>query len=225
MCIISGCVTKDFGVIASDSAMYDNGKVSFNLPKMNFVNGNLLTFIGMPLFFMNLDKFKIGSCFLASVIYLKDHFRSMEKQVGEILTKVNSNPDDQKPVLCAFLMGVHDKRPVLAQFNSFQGFEPTYLYSDNGPKFSTIFYGDDKPDKKKMFIDSTSFMEEKLKDFSDKGIEATPWVLGEILTRGIYSKADAEEKMEPRKKYAGGIVTVASIHSDGKAYCLSDVRL
>jgi len=123
-----------------------------------------------------------------------------------------ADEDEAKPHLCVLLMGMHKGFPTLAQFNSFLDFKPRYLYSEAGPKFSTILYGDDsKPEKAAIFKEATSYMEMRAARFE----ELTPGLMGEILTRGIYQKADAEMKIGTKKKYAGGMVNAAAVTPAG----------
>lgn len=216
--MIAACVTKDFGVMASDSAVYLNGKTGFDFPKMLFTGKYLMTFIGHMDYFSRIEKEKLNLSIPALSLYLQDYFKSMTPDVGSSLRELNENPDDHLPRLCVFIMGTHGGKPVVAQINSFLDFKPKYLYSDGGPRFSTIFYGDDSAEKKRVFLSTTSFMERKAGEWKEAGVELTPGVIGEILTRGIHKKSDAEMRTPPFKKYAGGAVSVAKIMSDGKAY-------
>lgn len=215
--MIAGCVTKDFGVLASDSALYIDGKTSFESPKMISIGKYLCTFVGHIEYFAKVDRSKFDMGIASLAIYLQDYFKSMTGIVEESLRALNRDPDDQIPRMCAMILGIYNGRPTLAQVNSFSDFKPKYLYSDGEPAFSTILYGDDNADKQKVFKDSTSFMERKLSEWKSLGIEITPGIIGEILTRGIHKKSDLEMKIKPFKKYAGGPISVAKITSEGKA--------
>lgn len=221
--MIACCVTKEFGVIASDSAHANNGVLTFDFPKLHFFNGKyLFTYVGASAYFSKINMKKFDEDLSSLVIYLSDYFQSIQEEVGKTLKELNSDPEYQQPRLCAFLLGVYNKKPTLVQFNSFLGFKPKYLYSDDKPKFSTIFYGDDNPEKKKIFLESTAYMEKKAHKLSKKGIELTPGVVGEILVRGIYKKVDLEMEIKPYRKYAGGVVCVSSLLKDGRSFGISN---
>lgn len=213
--MIAACVTKDFGVLATDSAMYDTDRaeMSFESQKMIIIGGKkMMTFIGTHLFLSMINKEKLMGPFDAACLYLKNHFKEIEPDVREQMASSIKDEDEQKPHFCLFLMGLHNNRPTLAQFNSFLGFSPKYLWTDGAPKFATILYGDDsKPEKQAMFKESTEYMEVKAKDHPDM----SPGLVAEILTRGIYKKADMEEKIGLKKKYAGGIVNAAYVNRSG----------
>lgn len=218
VCAIAGVVTKDFGVLASDSAHEIGEDVSFESPKLFYVgNKNLITYVGYKSYLSNVDFSKLNGDMASTSIYLSNYFRSIKDTVKSTLSDLTGK--NIEPNLCVLLMGVHNGKPTLAQFNSYLDFKPKYLYSDNGPKFSTIFYSEDNPNKKKMFVDMTKFMEE----MAEKKKDVSPGILAEILTRGIYKKSDLEEELEG-KKYAGGAVSVAYMDSKGEAYPLSNVR-
>lgn len=221
--MIAAVVTKDFGVIASDSAHADNGVLTFDYPKLNFYSGKyLVTYVGAKAYFSKIDMSKFREDLGSLTIYLSDYLQSMKEEVGKMLKELNTDPEYQQPRLCLFVMGIYNKKPTLVQFNSFLNFKPKYLYSDDKPKFSTIFYGDDNPEKKKIFLESTSYMEKKAHKLSKKGIVLSPGVLGEILTRGIYKKVDMEMEIKPFRKYAGGVISVASLRADGQSFGLSN---
>lgn len=223
MCMIAATVTKDFGLIGTDSAQYDTSRneVSFEAQKL-FSNGKyLMTFIGTPLYFAQMDKQKLFGDMQSISLYLQDYLKNVKPKVEEQMKSEIADKDEQKPHLCLFVMGVHNKKPTLVQFNSFFDFKPKYLFSENGPKFATIYYGDDEK-KKDIFSESTRYMEAKTKKLEKKKILVTPGSLGEILTRGIYKKADME--METfGKKYAGGVVTIAGVTNENRLFSLNGV--
>ncbi|MFI5206084.1 MAG: hypothetical protein ACHQVK_04020 [Candidatus Paceibacterales bacterium] len=144
-----------------------------------------------------------------------------KSKVEKILKAEIADPDENKGHFCLFVLGVHNKLPTMVQFNSFLNFKPKYLYSNGGIKFSSIFYGDDNPEKKKLFTEAKDYMEKKAHKYEKRGMELTPGLVGEILTRGIYHKADAEMAMGDNKKYAGGVVNAAAIFSSGQMIPLS----
>lgn len=216
MCMIASGITKDFGVLACDSAAYDFGKLetSFETPKLGIAsNGQaLITYVGSPLYFASMDKEKLKQPFESVCLYLKSYLKQTRPDVEESLKEMTEDEDERKPNLCLFYMGIHKGYPTLAQFNSFLDFSPKYLWSDNGLKFSTILYGDDSnPGKQAIFKDSTKFMETEAKAYE----KHSPGIVGEILTRGIYKKADLEMNIGLKKKYAGGVVNVAMLNKDG----------
>ena len=213
-----GCIlTKDFGVIASDSAMYDTEKESirFDCPKMTMLNFKYLTtFIGTNLYFSGLDITKFKEPINKLAMYLSDHFRRVKKDVeGAII-------GDEKANFCFYVLGKHGNYPCLAEFNSFSDFKPKYTWSKNGVKISTIFYGDDS-DKNEIFKQSSGFMSKLVKKYE----LMNPGIAGEILTRGIYHKADLEEKIGDKKKYAGGVVNAGVVESGGRIYSLSGMEV
>lgn len=220
--MIASAVTRDFGLIASDSAQYDTsqGKMSFQSLKLFFTQRYLLTFIGTPAYFAKIDRSKFDKDLHTATIYLKDYLQKMKPEVTKTLTSEIADEDENKPNFCLFLLGVHKGLPTMTQFNSFKNFEPRYLYNQKeGVKFSTIYYGDDNPKKKEIFTQATEFMEKKAADLK----ATTPGILGEVLTRGIYKKADLEMKLEG-KKYAGGVVNVAGITKGGIIFPLSGLN-
>ena len=220
MCMISACVTKDYGVIAADSAMDDNGLLKYEAPKLIHFKEKFMTYIGYPTYFSKIDLNKFDGGIAAICIYMEEYFKSMKEEVGDLLKKLNSEENYQQPRLCVFLLGLHNEKPTLVQFNSFSDFKPEFLYSENGPKFSSIFYGDDDLTKKEIFSKTTDHMNE----LAEKRIKIlSPGIIAEILTRGIYKKADMEEELEG-KKLAGGAITIGQISSHGQAYYLSNVK-
>jgi hypothetical protein len=214
--MIAAGVTKDYGVIACDSADFDvtTSAISFETPKLGLVSTGkaAMTYVGTPLYFSSIDKSKLTQPFDSVCIYLKTYLQSMRNHVGEALKEITDDIDHQQPNICVFFMGLHKNVPTLAQFNSFLDFSPRYLWSDNGLKFSTVLYGDDsKPEKNEIFKESTKFMENEAK-FYDK---VSPGIVAEILTRGIYKKADLEMTIGTKQKYAGGVVNVAKVDKEG----------
>ena len=223
--MIATGITKDFGVMASDSASYvaDAGKIAFETPKLSIIgNKYILSFLGTPLYFSRLDVSKFTLPMNALSLYVQEYLRSMKKDVENILDQTVQDTDEKEPNFCLYVLGMHGKRPMLAQFNSFLDFAPRYLWSDNGLKFSSVLYGDDSnKEKQAMFKESHDYMVKS----AGKIPEVTPGLVGEILTRGIYHKADLEEKIGTKKKYAGGIVNAAGIMKDGKIFSLSGVEV
>jgi len=216
MCMVSVGVTKDFGVLACDSADYDltDWSITFETPKLGIVsNGKaIMSYVGTPLYFSSIEKDKLAQSFENACIYLKQYLQKMKPDVEASLQEITDDEDHRKPNLCVFYMGIHKGIPTLAQFNSFLDFVPRYLWSTNGLKFSTVLFGDDsKPEKQEIFKQSTKFMEDESK-FYDK---ISPGIVGEILTRGIYKKADLEMTIGTKQKYAGGVVNVAKLDKNG----------
>lgn len=214
--MISVGVTKDFGVLACDSAAYDLNtlKTSFETPKLGVIsNGKaVMSYVGTPLYFASIDRQKLAQSFEGVCIYLKNYLLGIRPDVVEGLKNETEDEDERKPHICLFYLGIHKGYPTLAQFNSFNDFVPKYLWSDNGLKFSTILFGDDSnPEKQAIFKESTKFMEQEAKFYD----EVTPGLVGEILTRGIYKKADLEMTIGTKKKYAGGIVNAAKVDKNG----------
>lgn len=214
--MVSGAVTKDFGVLACDSAEYnlESLKTTFESPKLGILeNGSaIFSYVGTPLYFSKLDKAKLSESFEKSCNYLKEYLKSMRPEVEESLRKITDDEDHRQPNFCLFVLGLHKGIPTLAQFNSFLGFAPHYLWSGNGVKFSSLLFGDDsKPEKNQIFKDSTVFMEEEAKKYESM----TPGIVGEILIRGIYKKADLEMTIGLKEKYAGGVINVAKIDKEG----------
>jgi len=223
MCVIGCCVTKDFGVMAADSAQYDSisTKIGFVTPKLSFIRGKYLTtYVGDTSYFSQIDYTKFDNDLASLSIYLQQYLKEMKPNVVRALNELHIKEVDKKANLCLFVMGVYNKKPTLVQFNSFKDFKPSYLFSENGPKFATIYYGDDEK-KNEIFSNTTRYMEKKAKKW--EGIFSTG-IAGEILTRGIYKKADMEAEAYGTK-YAGGAVQVASLLATGESYGLSNVRV
>lgn len=220
--MIASAVTKDFGLLASDSAQYDTslGKMSFQSMKLFFTSRYLLSFIGTPAYFAKIDRSKLDADLHTLTIYLKDYLQKMRPEVIKTLESEIADTDENKPNFCLFILGVHKGLPTMTQFNSFKDFEPRYLYNQKeGVKFSTLYYGDDNQEKKELFKQATDFMEKKAATLD----VVDPGTLGEVLTRGIYKKADLELKLEG-KKYAGGVVNVAGITKNGIIFPLSGLN-
>ncbi len=212
MCMIAAGVTKDFGVLACDSAQYDTGlgQTSFETPKLLIIGNGALSFIGTHLYFANLDKSKLMQPFDAACLYLKEYLLGQRPIVEAAMKEGITDPDEQNPSFCLFYLGYHGGHPTVAQFNSYRDFVPVYLWSSDSLKFSTVLYGDDS-DKARLFKESKEYMELKAKQLEP----TTPGVVAEILTRGIYRKADEEMKIGLKKKYAGGVVNAAMIDKAG----------
>lgn len=227
MCIINACLTKDYGVIASDSAEWNpNTKtMTFEKPKLMWVGGkHLMTFIGSNLFLTNLDLSKLSLSFDCLCVYLTEFLQGINDSVQETFKGLVTDENEYPAKFCLFLLGVHNGNPALAQFNSFINFKPHFLWSDDGIKFASIYYGEDNPDKQEIFLKTTEFMEEIARNYSGRyGGQISHGLAGEILTRGIYRKADLEEQIGDKVKYAGGVVTVARIDSGGHIYAPSNL--
>jgi len=218
--MIAGALTKNFGVLAADSSMYDTslGRVTFESPKIARTSGNtVFTFIGTQLYLTNIDLKKLTLPFDSMVMYLKDFLKQEEPKVRDMMKEAIRDKDDQKPHFCMLVLGLYKGLPTVAQFSSFKNFNPLYLQAKEKPiVFTTLYYG--KNDNvKNVFSESTKYMYKKSRRYSS----FTPGLMGEILTRGIYKKADLEEKLTDKKKYAGGIVNSAYIDKNGIVNSLS----
>ena len=210
--MIGAATNKDFGVIATDSAQYDTEKkaVTFESPKLAILPHGAMSFIGTGLYFVNMDRTKLTRPFGEMCLYLSEYLKTQREPVAKLMKEGISDVDEQDPNFCLFLLGFHNGHPVVAQLNSFADFVPRYLWSSNGLKFSTILYGDDS-DKAKLFKSATEYAEMKAKSYEN----LTPGIVGEILTRSIYRKADEEMKIGDKKKYAGGPVNCAMVDKNG----------
>jgi hypothetical protein len=223
--MLAGGVTKVFGVLATDSAMYDTqaGKTTFEFPKL-FISkrrGYVMSFIGSGLYFNESHPEWFGLPFDELCKKMAEYLFEKRPSVAKEMEETIPDPDENKPHLCVMVMGMHKGYATVAQFNSFLDFQPKYLWTKDEPKFSTIIYGDDsKPEKAAIFKEATEYME--LKSLRYK--EITPGIMGEILTRGIYRKADEEMKIGLKKKYAGGIVNAAVVTPAG-SYSLSGFQV
>lgn len=210
MCMVAAALTKEYSVIASDSAIYDiYGKTAFETPKL-FLLGkkHLVTYIGYADYLTEVDGTKFEYDLPALSVYLSEYLRRVH----------NERTENRR--FCLFLLGTHNSLPVLLQLNSENNFEPIWLESGEEVVFSSIFYGEDD-EKKQSFNESDKVMRE----FAEKWKERlSPGILGEILTRGIYAKALLEENLTGNK-YCGGSVSVACMTKEGKAYPLSTVFL
>jgi len=223
MCMISAGLTKDFGVLGADSAMHNisNGETTFETGKLSFVRGKyLMAFIGTNLYFSRIDFNRFDLEFKQVSLYLSDYLKGIKEDVEKELALEIKDKDDRKPHFCLYLLGTHNNKPMLAQFNSFRDFEARYLWSENGVKFSNIVYGDNT-EKNDVFKASVSHMEELSKKYENP----SPGIVGEILTRGIYKKADLEEKIGDKKKYAGGVVNCGVVFNNGAIRPLSGLEV
>lgn len=217
--MIAAAVSKNFGVIAADSAWYEAGKMSYEKGKLMFVRGKYLaTYIGSPMFLAKIDWGRFTQDLGAVSIYLKEYLQKTKPEVEKTLKDLQS---EEEARICVFVLGVYNGKPTLAQFNSFHDFKPKYLFSDGGPKFASIYYGDDTK-KNEIFKESTEYMQKRVFKMEKKGVDITPGLLGEVLTRGIYKKADLEQEAYG-KKYAGGVVSTAVMYANGQAFGLSNV--
>jgi hypothetical protein len=202
--MIAAGVNREFGVIASDSARYENDETSFETPKLLYLGQNyIVTCLGNAEYLLNMDLSKFNDSFFGLIDYLMKYLIEIKYGDGRF---------------CLFIMGVYNGYPILCQFNSFNDFKPEVLYSEGPLAFSNIYYGEDE-DKNNIFQRSTKYMEKLSKKYE----KITPGIVGEILTRGIYHKADSEEKIS--KKYAGGAVSVALIFKDGRVIPLSNLSI
>jgi hypothetical protein len=232
--MIAAGLSKDFGVLASDSAMYstDDGSMTFESGKLSCWQGKyLISFIGTRLYFSRIDPSKFGLPLNGLSLYLQGYLRGMKPDIGNMMKELIEDPDENKPNFCLYVLGLHGKKPTLAQFNSFVDFKPRFLWTEGeGVQFSTILYGDDsKPEKAELFKETTKFMEELAKGWKENKVSGektsfTPGLIGEILARGIYKKADLEMKIGLKKKYAGGIVNAAGFDSEGRIIQLSGIE-
>lgn len=226
--MIAAAVTKEYGVLATDSASYstEDGRINFENQKLSAWNGKyLVAFLGTALYFSRIDPKKFSLPMDELSLYLQEHFKLMRPDVENLMKESITDADEQKAHFCLYVLGVHGKCPTIAQFNSFQDFAPKYLWARDGEtvKFTTLLYGDDSiQGKAQIFKDATKYME----GLAQKKIgDLTPGLVGEILTRGIYKKADLEEKIGLKKKYAGGIVCAGVVKADGSVSTLSNVEV
>jgi hypothetical protein len=210
-------ITKDYGVVASDSASYKDGQTFFDSPKMFKIQNYLVSFIGYQDYFTSMDQSKFSYSLPALSLYMENYLRNERVRVKEILKSMVS--EDQDPRLCVFILGLHNGKPTLVQFNSFTDFNAQFIQSDE-PEFSGIFYGEEGPTK-----ESIEQAAVHMKELSKKWANImSPGIMAEILTRGIHFKCDVEEKLSGTK-YAGGSVSVASLSSSGDIKSMSNVYL
>ena len=224
ICMISAAVNKDFGVLAADSATYtpENKEIKYETGKLSLVrNRYLMAFVGTNLYFPRMDWKQFDQPLKHLSIYLQGYLREIRPDVGAALKQDIKDEDDSEPHFCLYILGVHNQHPTLVQLNSFKDFAPRYLWSDNGLKFSTMLYGDNNPGKQKIFKESTKHMV----DLSNQYETHTPGLVGEILTRGIYKKADLETEIGDKRKYAGGIVNAAYMSKTGLIQQLSGLEV
>jgi hypothetical protein len=222
--MISGTVTKNFGLLATDSAQYDTSQslMSFEQLKLLRLPRYVLCYIGTPVYLAKIDKEKLGGDMQLISVYLEDYLKKKNPEVEKILKSEIADPDENKPHFCMLVLGLHKKLPTIVQFNSTNNFKPKYLFSnDEKPKFSTLMYGDDDPKRKHAFTESTEYMEKKTAKWLKKGIVFSPGIGAEILTRGIYKQADLDAEIGLKQKFAGGAVNVAGILNTGLIISLS----
>ncbi len=216
MCFIGCALTPDYAVMAADSARYENDAMSFQTPKlMKLGEKHLVTCIGTAMYLEQIKSLMFLEDIDVVSNYLEDHFQRQRSMVEETLER------EKIPAhFCLYLLGVKEGKPTLVEFNSFLDFKVKYKTCSVGVEFATLFYGDDDNKEKQMiFQESALFMELTAKKYDP----ITPGLLGEILTRGIYHKADLEEKTGDKRKYAGGVVTVGMIDKSGLITGLSNL--
>ena len=221
--MIAAGINDQFGVLAADSAMYDNDskKIYFESGKVSLIKDKyLMTFIGTPLYFSRIDWTRFELTLKGLSLYLSDYLRNMKPDVEKEIAKTTDDKDDRIANFCLFVMGLHNNRPTMVQFNSFKNFEPRYIWSENELKFSTIYYGDNE-EKNNVFKESSEYM----KKLSTKYEKPSVGLVAEILARGIYKKADLEENIGDKKKYAGGIVNAGFVTSLGSVHSLSGLEV
>lgn len=212
--MVGAAIHKNFSVIATDSALTTQDKIGYNNPKLFFWGGKYLcTGMGIPAYISKLDfnKFKLEMDGLS--MYLEDYFKGTREHVVETLKNMGEEKVD--PSLCFFVMGIWKKKPGVMVFNSYLDFKPKYFFpSGDKVKFVPIFVPEEDKIKTKMFGDSLEYMETKLHKFMKKGAELTSGLLAEVLTRGIYKKADTEFELTG-KKSTGGAVCAGAVYADG----------
>jgi hypothetical protein len=221
MCMITACITPEFGVLAADSAFYEpNTRItSYTAPKLFKAGNKLATFVGSPQYMVGIDVSQFSNSLEELAKYLQNHLLTRRPEIEKDLQTLPIKPDDMKARLCLFVLGEKDNKPTLLQLNSFKDFKPEYLVPSTKPEFASIYYGDDEI-KKQIFSASTKYMESRLDNWKGK---VDPGIIAEILTRGIYKKADLEEK-QYGAKYAGGAVSVAGLLADNQIYGLSNIK-
>lgn len=225
MCIVVGAVTKDFGVLATDSAQYDTekSKMSYESPKL-FATPNskyVMSYIGTNLYLADIDYGKFEMPLDALSLYLSEYLIRMKPKVEALMKSEIADEDDQKPHICLYVMGMYKKTPTITMFNVFKNFKPQYTWTKEGIKFISTFYGGEVPGKQEVFKKATRYMEKKAERHKDV---ISPGIVGEILTRGIYKKADLEEEIGDKGKYAGGAVSVALMNKEN-VFALSGIQI
>lgn len=209
-------ITPEYAVMAADSALYQNDVMEYQTPKLLKLGGKyLVTFIGATMFLERININIFQAEMNDVVTYLVDHF-TRHQPIVEAGLKGTDIPAN----FCFYLLGVKHGTITLIELNSYRNFAPVFTEARNGIKFSSLFYGDDEnKDKQELFQRASEYMERK----ASKHDRMTPGLLGEIVTRGIYHKADMEEKIGEKRKYAGGVVTVGLIDNTGKITGLSNL--
>lgn len=220
MCMIACALTKEYGVLASDSALFQGKKMSFETPKLMIQGNYLVSFIGNTLYIKDLTvaPFAFG---ISSLSYqVQGHLRKVREAV-QVKTKLQEEEDgvtlgDQ---FLMYILGTINDVPTLAVLNSFKNFDIEFVsHSGKEPAtITTIYHGDDSG-KDEIFQQSSEYMRDLLKKYD----QVTPGILAEVLTRGIYQKADLEEKSRGTK-YAGGAVSCAFVRSNGVIRPLTQV--
>jgi len=222
--MIAAGLNKDYGVLAADSASYspEDGKIEYESGKLSLIrNRYLMAFVGTNLYFTRMDWKRFDLPLKNLSLYLQGYLREIKTDVENSLKESIKDEQDSKPNFCLYVLGLHNQYPTLVQLNSFKDFAPRYLWSDNGMKFSTMLYGNDNPEKGEIFKQSTQYMNELSKGYESH----TPGLVAEILTRGIYKKADLEMKIGDKRKYAGGVVNAAFISKTGSIQMLSGLEV
>jgi len=214
--MIAAALMPEYGIMAADSAMYRNDVMEFQTQKLMRIGDKyLVTVVGASLYLRRINPHIFMDKIDTVTRYLEEHFLHIQPSVREDL-----KDSDLKPHFCLYLMGIDHSVPTLIEFNSFQDFKPKIYRATREIKFTTLFYGDDEnKEKQEIFKNTTGYMEKSIKEYK----RVTPGLVGEILTRGIYHKADLEMKIGEKRKYAGGVVTVGMIDKTGKITGLSNL--
>ena len=213
-------LTKEFGVLASDSAAWsqDQKKMVYEHPKISVVEDRyLLSYVGSNLYFTNFDLTRIVASFNKTALYLEEYLKDMKPRVDHIIeeSKIEKRQD-----FALVILGVQNSRPLCAVFMEKFDFVPRYNWSVNENRI--IFVPDvqveeekkkpgPKP-KKKEKISARQFVEE----LAIKNPPDSPGLMGELLTKGIYRSVNGSKEKE-----IGGVVNAAFVDKIGRIAPLS----
>lgn len=198
--MIVTAVTKDYGLLATDSALYDTAqsKMQYGYLKLFYSSRFLLSYMGTPTYFSKLDRTKLDTDVPSLVLYMTDYLKGMKADVEKVT--------ENKSEFCMFALGIHKKLPTVVKFSSTLNFEPKYINGGHSLKFA---FGDGS---------SVEYLEKRVRKLEKKGVEINPGTLAEILTRGLYNKM--EEQVD---KTIGGAVNIGCMLSTGLMIPLSSI--
>ena len=152
ICMICCALTPDFGVLASDSAAYKQGNMTYENPKMFRTGRFLLTYIGINIYLEDIrdEWFQLPMSMAVSSLEL--HCKLKEANVKLRMKEIMADGDNPDPNICFYVLGLMDGIPTLAEINSYNNYQAVFTKSDGSLRIAGILYGDDSnPEKQEIF--------------------------------------------------------------------------